>query len=55
MEFKSLSLADAEVKFAQDGARGFSGYASKFGGVDAYGDTIHPGHFLTPSARLAAW
>lgn len=43
MEFKSISLGDAELKFAPD--TGFTGYASKFGGVDSYGDTIHPGAF----------
>lgn len=43
MEFKSISLSDAELKFAPES--GFTGYAAKFGGVDSYGDTIHPGAF----------
>lgn len=44
MEFKTISLNDAELKFApNEGA--FTGYAAKFGGVDSYGDTIHPGAF----------
>ena len=44
MEFKTISLNDSELKFApNEGA--FTGYASKFGGVDDYGDTIHPGAF----------
>lgn len=44
MEFKTINLADAELKFAPDEG-GFTGYAAKFGGVDSYGDTIHPGAF----------
>lgn len=44
MERMMLSLDAAEVKF--DNASGtFEGYASVFGGVDSYGDTIHPGAF----------
>ena len=44
MEFKTISLADADLKFApEEGA--FTGYAARFGGVDSYGDTIHPGAF----------
>jgi HK97 family phage prohead protease len=45
MEFKQISLHDAQIKFAQDGINSFSGYASVFGGVDSYGDTIHRGAF----------
>lgn len=44
MEFKTLGLADAEVKFAGD-SLSFTGYASKFGGVDSYGDTIKAGAY----------
>jgi HK97 family phage prohead protease len=41
---KTLSLADVDLKF--DGEKGsFSGYASTFGGVDSYGDTILRGAF----------
>lgn len=41
---KTLRLSDASIKL--DGAEGrFSGYASVFGGVDAYGDTIVKGAF----------
>lgn len=44
MEHKSISLDVAEVKF--DNVSGsFTGYASVFGGVDSYGDTIHPGAY----------
>jgi len=43
MEYKTIMLADAELKFAAD--HGFTGYAAKFGGVDSYGDTIHAGAF----------
>lgn len=46
MEFKQISLADADLKFADDGSlTAFSGYGAVFGGVDSYGDTIHPGAF----------
>jgi HK97 family phage prohead protease len=42
---KTLSLSDAKVKFADDGGGTFAGYASVFGGVDAYGDTIVRGAY----------
>lgn len=45
MDRKTLSLDAAEVKFASDRHGFFSGYASKFGGVDSYGDTVFPGAF----------
>lgn len=41
---KTLSLSDASLKLDGDVGR-FSGYASKFGGVDAVGDTIVRGAF----------
>lgn len=46
MEIKTslLKLADVELKFKGDSGQ-FEGYASKFGGVDSYGDTILPGAF----------
>lgn len=44
MEIKQLNLDAAELKFA-GAAFSFSGYASMFGGVDAYGDTIEPGAY----------
>lgn len=41
---KTLALADCEIKL--DGASGvFAGYASVFGSVDSYGDTILPGAY----------
>jgi HK97 family phage prohead protease len=42
---KTLSISDAQVKFAADGSAGFTGYASVFGGVDSYGDTIVRGAY----------
>ena len=45
MEHKLFSLEAAEVKFSADKPGFFAGYASKFGGVDAYGDTIIPGAY----------
>lgn len=45
MQHKLIDLSNIEVKF-DDARRGFfSGYASKFGGVDSYGDTVMPGAY----------
>lgn len=52
MEFKTIPLADAELKFVPDSGA-FTGYAAKFGGVDSYGDTIHPGAFTGVAASEA--
>lgn len=41
LETKRLSLDAAELKL-EDGVMAFAGYASVFGGIDAYGDTIDP-------------
>lgn len=45
MEFKNLSVDAVEFKFDADKPGVFSGYASVFGGVDSYGDTIMPGAY----------
>ena len=45
MEHKLFSLEAAEVKFSADKPGFFAGYASKFHGIDAYGDTILPGAY----------
>lgn len=47
MERKELTLPFKDVAFkAQgDGGYAFEGYASKFNGVDSYGDTILPGAY----------
>lgn len=43
---KTLLLSDCAIKLADDAEVGkFSGYASVFGGVDSYGDTILPGAY----------
>ena len=44
MEHKSLPLADTLLKLETDGAH-FVGYASTFGNVDSYGDTIVKGAY----------
>lgn len=45
MQYKLIDLSQIEVKF-DDARRGFfSGYASVFGGVDSYGDTVMPGAY----------
>lgn len=41
---KTLSLSDADIKLDGESGR-FSGYASVFGGVDSYGDTIVRGAY----------
>lgn len=45
MELKRLELSSVELKFDGEKSGTFSGYASKFGGVDSYGDTILPGAY----------
>lgn len=45
IERKALSLASAQIKIEGEGS-GFVGYASTFGNVDAYGDTIVKGAYL---------
>lgn len=44
MQHKAIALADAQFKLEGDGA-GFVGYASTFGNVDSYGDTIVKGAY----------
>jgi HK97 family phage prohead protease len=44
MKYKHLDLAAALLKF-NDEERTIEGYASKFNGVDSYGDTILPGAY----------
>lgn len=45
MEFKLQAIDDVELKFADSKPGVFSGYASKFNGLDSYGDTIAPGAY----------
>ena len=45
MEHKLFSLDAAQVKFSTEKPGFFAGHASKFHGVDAYGDTIFPGAY----------
>lgn len=47
---KNLSLTEVELKTEGDTGK-FSGYASVFGGVDSYGDTILKGAFETTLKR----
>lgn len=44
MKSADIMLKDAQVGVSDDGFR-FSGYASVFGGIDAYGDTIVAGAY----------
>jgi HK97 family phage prohead protease len=45
MQHKNLELSAIALKFDDSRPGFFSGYASKFGGVDSYGDTILPGAY----------
>lgn len=45
MKHKLLNLDATAVKFYEGKQGVFSGYASVFGGVDSYGDTIFPGAY----------
>ncbi len=42
---KTISLKDAQLKFAGDDSLSFTGYASVFKGYDTHGDTILPGAY----------
>ena len=46
MKHKLLNLDATSVKFYEGKQGVFSGYASMFGGVDSYGDTIFPGAYV---------
>jgi HK97 family phage prohead protease len=50
----TLSLVDACIKAHADGGYSFEGYASKFNGVDSYGDTILPGAYKGALRELKA-
>jgi HK97 family phage prohead protease len=45
MELKTLAVEAVEFKFDEARKGFFSGYASRFNGVDSYGDTILPGAY----------
>lgn len=47
---KSISLGNMELKFAENG--GFKGYASVFGGVDSYDDTILAGAYTDVIGKI---
>ncbi len=51
MEHKLFSLEGAELKFSNTKTGYFAGYASKYGNVDSYGDTIAPGAYKTTIAN----
>lgn len=42
---KNIAISDVQVKFDPVGGMKFSGYASKFNGIDSYNDTIMPGAY----------
>jgi HK97 family phage prohead protease len=45
MELKTLAVEAVEFKFDEARKGLFAGYASKFNGVDSYGDTVLPGAY----------
>jgi HK97 family phage prohead protease len=45
MEVKNLALSASEIKMGAEGSLRFEGYASVFGGLDSYGDTIKAGAY----------
>lgn len=45
MQHKLINLEQCGVKFDENNPRKFSGYASVFGGIDSYGDTIQRGAY----------
>lgn len=49
---KHITLTDVQLKFASGNAGTFSGYASVFGGVDSYSDTILPGAYKSVIERI---
>jgi len=49
MEHKTLNFGDCEIKMTDSGT--FSGYASTFGNVDSYGDTILQGAYKSTLAQ----
>ena len=53
LQTRDLPLADCELKFTggPSGAGTFEGYASVWGSVDSYGDTVIPGTFKDSIAR----
>lgn len=50
---KTIDLQNVSLKFASDGAGTFSGYASVFGGVDSYNDTIMPGAYKSMIQKIS--
>jgi len=49
---KNLVLENVGLKFAKNDTGAFSGYASVFGGVDSYRDTIMPGAYKSVIERI---
>ena len=56
IKHKTLPINDVGLKFvgADKGTGNFSGYASVFGGVDSYRDTIMPGAYKTVIDQIKA-
>ena len=52
LKHKTLTLQDCSLKFAGGDVGTFGGYASVFGGVDSYKDTILPGAYKSVIERI---
>jgi HK97 family phage prohead protease len=52
MQRKNINISEIELKFATNG--GFGGYASVFGGVDSYNDTIVAGAYKSVIEKVEA-
>ena len=51
---KNITLSQVELKFAPEGTKTSSGYASVFGGVDSYNDTIVKGAYSQVIEKMAS-
>jgi HK97 family phage prohead protease len=51
---KTLELQNVSLKFASDGVGTFSGYASVFGGLDSYNDTIMAGAYKSVIEKISS-
>ncbi len=55
--YKHIALGTAQLKFASskgDGTGTFEGYASTFGGIDSYRDTIMPGAYKSVIEQISS-
>jgi len=51
---KAIEIQNVSFKFASDGAGTFTGYASVFGGLDSYNDTIMAGAYKSVIEKISS-